>query len=190
MFCLLLTSSHTAIDIFIFGSCSRKPVRPCLFPCTLRPSNIPASGNAQTVPEGAWFCLTACAHLHVYYDMKIPPLNIPPSLASFPPVPLHHPRSTDRQTTGRPRNPPAHRGMGEGVQRKSRWGEQNSTGTNNLSSGRGAASCGCKMGQDLGISLPHCWVMQISRARSSCLQGYSAVLPTEQQKMTGQKSTV
>lgn len=96
VFCLLLTSSYTAINIFIFGSCHQEPVSPCLFPCTLRPSNTPASCNAQTLPEGAWFWLTACADLDVYCDWKIAPLSVPPSLASFPPVPLHHPRSTDR----------------------------------------------------------------------------------------------
>lgn len=37
--------------------------------------------------------------MDVYYDWKIPPLNLLPPIASFPPAPLQHPRSTDRQTT-------------------------------------------------------------------------------------------
>lgn len=61
--------------------------------------------------------------------LEYSPLNVPPICSLISPVPLHHPRSTERQTTGTHRNPPAHRGMGEGVQRKSRWREQNSFDT-------------------------------------------------------------
>lgn len=76
LFCLLLTSSYTATNIFIFGSYHQDPVNPCLFPCTLRPSNTPGSSNAQTPQEGAWLWLTVCADLDVYCDWKIPPLNV------------------------------------------------------------------------------------------------------------------
>lgn len=63
---------------------------------------------AQAPPARAWFWLPARADLDVYYDRKIPPLNIRPPTASFPPAPLHHPRSTDRQTTtGTNKNPQA-----------------------------------------------------------------------------------
>lgn len=66
----------------------------------------------------------------------------------------------------------AHRGTGEAVRRKSRWGEQNGIDTDNLSSGQGAANCSCKMGQDLRISLPHRWTMQISSAWRGIAQCY------------------
>lgn len=106
--CLLLTTSYTAINIFIFGSCNQKPVSPCLFPCTLRPSHTPASYNARDSPRRSmvlvkWMCIwledspTKCTPI---YSLISP----------CPTAPSQEYWQTNHRHTQNPPSPERHRG--------------------------------------------------------------------------------
>lgn len=94
--------------------------------------------------------------------LEYSPLNVPP-------VPLHHPRSTEtnHRHTQKPPSPQRHGGRSSEKEQMERteqhWHRQPQLRP-------WCSQVQLKMGQDLG-SLPLCWMMQISSARSSCLQG-------------------